>query len=71
MDKRPTMTVQEAARLLNMKEQTIRAGIESGALRFGDCIRGGQRNKYVIYRHQFEQITGIKTKEEQDGVTKD
>lgn len=70
MDKKPTMTVQEAARLLHLKEHTIRAGIETGALPFGTVIKR-KRNIYVIYRHQFEQITGIKTKEEQNGVTKD
>lgn len=55
-----TMTVQEVAQLLHLKPQTIRTGIETGALKFGVVIKQ-KRNIYVIYRHQFEQVTGIKT----------
>ena len=47
-----TMTVQEVAQLLHLKPQTIRTGIETGALKFGVVIKQ-KRNIYVIYRNQF------------------
>lgn len=63
MDKKETMTVQEAAALLGLHPQTLRRAIDRGAFPWATCIKA-KRKIYVIYRHQFEQITGIKTKEE-------
>lgn len=55
-----TMTVQETAALLGLHPQTLRKAIDRGAFPWATCIKA-KRKIYVIYRHQFEQITGIKT----------
>ena len=60
MEQTGTMTVKEAASLLGISPTAVRCGIESGALPFGIVIPMKQK-KFVIYRHQFEQVTGIKT----------
>ena len=60
MDRNATMTIAEVAKILHLKPQTVRTGIETGAFTFGTVIKQ-KRNVYVIYRHQFEQVTGIKT----------
>ena len=60
MERTATMTVQEVAQLLHLRPETVRIGIETGALPFGAVIKQ-KRKVYVIYRHQFEQVTGIKT----------
>lgn len=60
MERSSTMTVQEVAQLLHLKPETVRIGIETGALPFGAVIKH-KRKVYVIYRDRFEQVTGIKT----------
>ena len=60
MEHSGTMTVKEAAALLGISPTAVRVGIENGALPFGVMIPMKQK-RFVIYRHQFEQITGIKT----------
>ena len=60
MERSSTMTVEEAAKLLNIHPTTIRYMLEQKLVDWGMCIKL-KRNIYVIYRDKFEQVTGIKT----------
>ena len=60
MERSSTMTVEEAAKLLNIHPTTIRYMLEHKLVDWGVCVPL-KRKVYVIYRHQFEQVTGIKT----------
>ena len=54
------MTVKEAAAVLGISPDAVRAGLETGAFRFGTVIPM-KKKVYLIYRQRFETETGIKT----------
>ena len=59
-----TMTVKEAAAVLGISPDAVRAGLETGAFRFGTVIPM-KKKVFVIYRKRFETETGIKTEQEE------
>ena len=60
MERKETMTVLEAAKLLQMNPKTVRFMLELKMVSWGLCIPT-KRKRYVIYRQRFETETGIKT----------
>ena len=62
MEMRDTsMTVQEAARLMNKSQDFIRIGLQRNILPFGYAIKTGkERYSYFISRSKFEEATGIR-----------
>lgn len=62
MNKEHVMTPAEAAELLGSTPQTIRVAMEQGALPIGIVIQGKVRNRYIITKEKFTQVTGIEVK---------
>lgn len=60
MERKETMTVLEAAKLLGMHPQTLRCAIDRHQVSWATCLKA-KRKRYVIYRQRFETETGIKT----------
>ena len=62
MEMRDTsMTVQEAARLMNKSQDFIRIGLQRNILPFGYAIKTGkERYSYFISREKFKEATGIR-----------
>ncbi|MDO4649162.1 MAG: hypothetical protein Q4B26_10980 [Eubacteriales bacterium] len=56
---RNRMTVREAAELLGTTEQSIRVGIQTGALDIGYCIKRSSQYMYIIPTEKFAQETRI------------
>ncbi len=61
VNKEATMTVKEAAAVLGISPDAVRAGLETGAFRFGTVIPMKEK-VYIIFREKFEEETGINTK---------
>ena len=62
MKKRSRMTIAECARLMNVREQFVRVGLQKEVLPFGYAVRiSGGRWTYYISREKFEESTGIRT----------
>lgn len=56
-----SLTVQEAARLMNKSQDFIRIGLQRNILPFGYAIKTGkERYSYFISREKFTEATGIK-----------
>ena len=56
-----SMTVQEAARLMNKSQDFIRIGLQRNILPFGYAIKTGkERYSYFISREKFKEATGIR-----------
>ena len=49
-----TMTVKEAAARCEVHETTIRAGLISGRLKFGEAVKGKERYVFIIPRKRFD-----------------
>ena len=54
------LSVAEAAHLLGASEQFVRIGLQQGTLKFGMAVKMSGQWTYVITKHKFEEITGIK-----------
>lgn len=48
-----------AARLLGSTPQTIRVRMLDGTLPIGIVLKGKTRNKYIITKEKFKEVTGI------------
>lgn len=57
------LSVKEAARLMNVSEQFIRVGLQTGALDFGYAVKKKSRWCYAIPVGKFEESTRIKVEE--------
>ena len=56
-----SMSVQEAARLMNKSQDFIRIGLQRSILPFGYAIKTGKaRYSYFISREKFKEATGIR-----------
>lgn len=56
-----SMSVQEAASLMNKSQDFIRIGLQRNILPFGYAIKTGkERYSYFISREKFKEATGIK-----------
>ena len=55
-----TLTVKDAAKLMNKTEQFVRIGLQRGILPFGWAVNMGKQWSYFISKSKFEQATGIK-----------
>lgn len=53
------LTVQEAAKLMNVTEQFLRIGLRQNAFPFGYAVRMERQWRYFISRAKFEEYTGI------------
>lgn len=51
----PMMTVEECAKILKMKPQSLREGIENGTFEFGRCIRTKKAKIFKISRIAFNR----------------
>ena len=60
MNRNETMTVQETAKLLGMRPQSLRIAIDNGEISWAQSINL-KRKRYLIYRKRFETETGINT----------
>ena len=59
--KNTSMSVQEAASLMNKSQDFIRIGLQRNILPFGYAIKTGkERYSYFISREKFKEATGIK-----------
>ena len=54
------VTVKEAAQILNVSEQFIRIGLQTGKLPIGSAVKMSSRWTYHISEHLLDQYTGIK-----------
>jgi hypothetical protein len=54
MNHTTTMSVKEAAERLEVREETIRAGLISGVLDFGRAVKCKQSYSYIIPRKRLE-----------------
>ena len=57
MDKKATMTVQEASEVLGIDPKTLRFGLQSGVFTFGTVVQM-KRKVYIIWRSEVERLTG-------------
>lgn len=59
-----TMTIEEAARLMNVSRQFVRVGLQDKVLPFGYAVKiSRDRYTYFISRQKFIEHTGIKERE--------
>ena len=54
------ITVSQAAQILNVSEQFIRIGLQTGKLPIGSAVKMSSRWTYHISEHLLDQYTGIK-----------
>ena len=54
MNNENTVTVKEAARRLDVGEETIRAGLITGTLPIGKAVKRERSYSYIIPRNRFE-----------------
>jgi excisionase family DNA binding protein len=54
------MTVKQAAELMNVSQQFIRIGLQTGRLPFGSAVQiSGKKYTYYISPSKFTEFTGI------------
>lgn len=58
------ISVAKAAFLLGTSERFVRIGLQQGTLKFGMAVKMSGQWTYVITKQKFEEVTGIKIKEE-------
>lgn len=65
-----TITVKEAAQVLNVDQQTVRVWLQQGLVSWGQAIKvkGSTQFNYVIYKIPFQNLTGYPDALERDGV---
>lgn len=54
------ITVSQAAQILNVSEQFIRIGLQTGKLPIGSAVKMSSRWTYHISEHLLDQYTGTK-----------
>lgn len=59
MENSHTITADQAAKLLGSTPQTIRLQMEQGNLPIGVVLKGKMRNRYIITKEKFKEVTGI------------
>ena len=57
------ITVSQAAQILNVSEQFIRIGLQTGKLPIGSAVKMSSRWTYHISEHLLDQYIGIKNAE--------
>lgn len=57
------ITVSQAAQILNVSEQFIRIGLQTGKLPIGSAVKMSSRWTYHISEHLLDQYTGTKNAE--------
>lgn len=53
------MTIQKAAKLMNVSEQFVRIGLQKGNLPFGYAVKMSSRWTYYIDSDKFKKETGL------------
>lgn len=53
------MTIQKAAKLMNVSEQFIRVGLQKGNLPFGYAVKMSSKWTYYIDSDKFKKETGL------------
>lgn len=53
------MTIQKAAKLMNVSEQFVRVGLQKGNLPFGYAVKMSSRWTYYIDSDKFKKETGL------------
>lgn len=59
MDKNHIISPELAAKLLGSTPQTIRLQMANGNLPIGVVFPGKKRNRYIITKEKFKEVTGI------------
>lgn len=54
------MTVADAAKLMNVTQQFVRIGLQTGRLPFGYAVKMSGQYTYFISPEKFTEYTGIK-----------
>lgn len=63
---RKTLTVAEAARLMNKNPQFVRIGLQKGIFPFGYAVQTSSQWSYFISPSKFTEATGIKVGDDED-----
>lgn len=53
------MTIQKAAKLMNVSEQFVRVGLQKGNLPFGYAVKMSSKWTYYIDSDKFKKETGL------------
>ncbi len=54
-----TLSIKQTAKLLDKPQQSIRVGLQRGALPFGSAWKGeGSEYNYVVYKKALEDLIG-------------
>lgn len=54
------ISIERAAEIMGVSQQTVRVGIQKGVFTFGAAVKmpGSSRYTYVIYTKEFERLFG-------------
>lgn len=60
---REPITIEKAAEVMGVSQQTVRVGLQKGVFPFGVAVKmpGSSRYTYVIYSAEFERLYGTVT----------
>jgi len=63
------MTIQKAAKLMNVSEQFVRVGLQKGNLPFGYAVKMSSKWTYYIDSDKFKKETGLEEVMEDGAVS--